>query len=138
MDRFFIEPEVSGELGHETDMDTSVHPPIITSLHFIFTGWLGDDIIECFPIYLVTENLGKSLKDNNIKGFELKSIKVEKSRTFTDLQPDISLPKFYWLDIDTSGSEGDFKIKDNILTVSNKVLNILKRFNIEYLDIQKV
>ena len=31
---YSLEPEVAGELAEGTVMDTSVHPPIVTSVHY--------------------------------------------------------------------------------------------------------
>lgn len=39
---FYLEPEVSGGLGDDAIMDTGVHPPVVTRLHYEFDGWLGD------------------------------------------------------------------------------------------------
>jgi hypothetical protein len=44
--QYILEPEVSGEIGERTVIDSSVHPPIVSYLHFVFMGWLGDDLIE--------------------------------------------------------------------------------------------
>jgi len=44
----YIEPEVACGLGEKTQMDSSVHPPIVSKLHFVFEDWLGDDIIKPF------------------------------------------------------------------------------------------
>ncbi len=59
---FYIEPEVSGELGEGTLMDTTVHPPKVEKLNYEFSSWLGDDLIESFPCYIVSERLAERLK----------------------------------------------------------------------------
>lgn len=46
----YIEPEVAGGLGEETQMDSTVHPPLVKKLHLEFEGWLGDDILETFGV----------------------------------------------------------------------------------------
>ncbi len=54
---FVLEPEVAGQLGEQTVMDRSTHPPTIEKLHFVFDGWLGDDIVATFPSFWVSKNL---------------------------------------------------------------------------------
>ena len=54
---YFIEPEVAGGWGGNTIADTSVHPPKISKLHYQFDGWLGDDLLESFPCFIVSESL---------------------------------------------------------------------------------
>ncbi|MBV7530989.1 hypothetical protein [Chitinophaga sp. sic0106] len=56
--------EVSGELGEGTKIENSTHPPIVNYLHFIFNGWLGNELIECFHCYLVTDTLQQHLHDS--------------------------------------------------------------------------
>ena len=52
MKLFVIEPEVAGEIGERTIYEnydaitTKGERPIISHLHFVFMGWLGDDILE--------------------------------------------------------------------------------------------
>ena len=36
MKYFYIQPEVAGGLGKNTVMDRSVHPPIVSRLHYEF------------------------------------------------------------------------------------------------------
>src|SRR3954454_10828086 len=59
---FALEPEVAGQLGDTTMLDTSVHPPVIQRLEYRFDGWLGDDLLESFPCFVVTERLANELK----------------------------------------------------------------------------
>ena len=54
---WLVSPEVAGELGDGTVMDTAVHPPWVSRLHHRFQGWLGDDLLECFPCFLTTARI---------------------------------------------------------------------------------
>src|SRR5688572_20150560 len=101
---YFIEPEVSGQLGDKTIIDASLHPPKVERLHFIFYGWLGDDLIECFPIFLITEKLKNTLAVARLTGYEIKDCEIEESDEFKLLQ-NVILPKFFWFSI--IGKESD-------------------------------
>ena len=57
MAQYLIEPEVPGGLGDKTQGDFSKHPPVIEHLHFQFEGWLGDDLLESFPCFLVSNSV---------------------------------------------------------------------------------
>ena len=74
--QYILEPEVSGEIGDSTVIDTSVHPPIVSYLHFVFMGWLGDDLIECFPVYLVSEHLAGALSAANFTGIRINDFEI--------------------------------------------------------------
>ena len=127
---YFIEPEVSGQLGEKTIIDTSTHPPIVKYLHFIFYGWLGDDIIECFPIFLITEKLKSKFDEVKLTGYRIKNCEIEVSEEFELLQSNTILPVFYWFDVIGSNSD-DFKIFKNKLQVSDVAYSILNQFNLK-------
>ncbi|WP_241280098.1 hypothetical protein [Chryseobacterium cucumeris] len=47
----FIEPEVAGGLGEQSQLDNSFLPPLIKNLHYEFEGWLGNDLVESSMLY---------------------------------------------------------------------------------------
>ena len=130
MNDYFIEPEVAGQLGEKTILDTSTHPPIVKYLHFIFYGWLGDDIIECFPVFLITEKLKLKLDEINLTGYRINECEIEVSEEFKLLQSNTILPVFYWLEV-IGGDKDDFEILKNKLKVSDTAYSILKQFNLQ-------
>lgn len=75
-DFWSLEPEVAGELGDESVLDTTVHPPRVFKLQYRFIGWLGDDLLETFPCYIVTESLASALLSARLTGFELDEVEL--------------------------------------------------------------
>nr|WP_321453188.1 hypothetical protein [uncultured Carboxylicivirga sp.] len=134
---FQLEPEVSGELGGKTIMDNSTHPPKIEKLEFLFKGWLGDCLIECFPVFLITEKVAQKLTGFKITGFSLKEAEIRKDYPFDELQPNLTLPNFTWIEINGIAKQSDFGIENNLLVVSGKVLEILKSEGLNHCDIEK-
>lgn len=71
MKLYMIEPEVAGEIGEQTVYENYVdiiargERARIAYLHFVFMGWLGDDILEVTPCFLVSDKLKKRLKKVN-------------------------------------------------------------------------
>lgn len=135
---FQLEPEVSGELGEKTILNNATHPPKIESLEFVFKGWLGDCLIECFPAFLITEKVAKKLTDNDITGFSLKNVKIRKDHPFNEMHPNLTLPSFVWVKITEITKNSDFKLRNNLLIVSRKVLEILKSEGLNHCDIEKI
>ena len=136
---FVIEPEVAGELGVDTVMDSSVHPPRVSVLHYELQGWLGDDLLESFPCYIVTERCKAALEGQVLSGYTFAPVKVTASDTFHELYPSRSLPAFHWLKVDGTAGNDDFGLsRDDRLVVSEEVLNVLKSLNIEHCDIEDV
>lgn len=127
-----IEPEVAGELGEGTDLDTNVHPPIIKRLHFKFSGWLGDDIIETFPCFLVTSSLKENIEINQLTGIVFENAQITKSDNFNIMYPTIELPKFFWAKIIGEYLQSDFSLGlDFRLVVSENAFKLLSKFKIQ-------
>lgn len=128
----YIEPEVSGELGKDTIRDNSVHPPIISRLHYQFDGWLGNDLLESFPCFIVTDRLKLLIEKNGLDGITFDVLKVSKSSTFQQLYPNKQLPTFHWIKVIGHAGVNDFGIaKDLRLVISEKALDILNSLKID-------
>jgi hypothetical protein len=82
---FRLEPEVAGQLGGNTVLDNSVHPPIVKQLQYIIFGWLGDCLVESFPVFLIRLEAANELIDLNVSGLELKELEVKTAEEFKDL-----------------------------------------------------
>ena len=128
-----LEPEVAGQLGAETVLETHVYPPHIKKLHFEFCGWLGDDIIESFPCYLVTERLKEEIEKIHLTGVILEDLKVTTSDNFKSLYPVAALPKFYWAKVIGGYTGDDFCLGTDYRFVVSEAANVLlRRFNIQH------
>ncbi|ROI01663.1 hypothetical protein EGI16_17380 [Chryseobacterium sp. G0240] len=132
-----IEPEVAGGLGEQTQMDNSFFPPLIKNLHYEFEGWLGNDILESFPCYIVTEKLRREIEFEKLTGINFDNVLISKSDTFLDLYPNRELPNFFWAKINGEPHKDDFFITDkNVLAISEKAYSVLKNYNIDQADIE--
>lgn len=155
MKLFMIEPEVAGELGENTiyenydDVVNEGERAKISHLHFVFYGWLGDDILETTPCFLVSEKLKETIEKSDLSGYEFENIEVTLSEEFLEIYPDVIVPSFYrllpkgtikveddkysdWDNMDFSVTEKDY------LVVSEKVMDLLKNFQIENADITEL
>lgn len=133
----YIEPEVAGGLGIETIIDNSVHPPIIKKLHYEFSGWLGDDILETFPCFIVSENLMNDIKKHQLTGVSFNDAIITKSKDFMVFYPKTNLPNFYWMKIEGEFGVDDFVIaKDYRLLISEKGMDVISYFNINNASIE--
>lgn len=123
---FTIEPEVAGELGEGTILDNSKGFPEVKTLHFVFSGWLGDDLIECFPVFLVSERLKKYLEKSKFSGFSFANCVVSVSDNFILLQKNVILPDFFWLKINSDQRDDFFVNSDKILVLKDDILEEIK------------
>jgi hypothetical protein len=128
-----LEPEVAGGWGANTVADVSVHPPAVTRLHYEFQGWLGDDLLESFPCFIVSERLAAELLRSELTGFTLDALKVSTSAEFEELHPGRRLPEFRWLRVAGRAGQDDFGIgPDYRLVVSAAALAVLEGFSLRH------
>jgi hypothetical protein len=136
-DRWVLSPEVAGELGENTRLDSSVHPPKVSHLHHRFEGWLGDDLIEAFSCFLVSSDLARALEAERLVGFSLDEVEVSVSPEFQELYPGHTLPDFRWLKVTGENRDADFRLTPNFrLEVSSRALEVLRRFNIAHAAVE--
>lgn len=155
MKLFVIEPEVAGEIGESTIYEnydavaTKGERPIISHLHFIFMGWLGDDILEVTPCFLISEKLKKAIERSDLKGYKFEDIEISLSEEYEDMYPNREEPCFCRLlpqgtinvqDEMYSNWDGmDFCVTEkSYLVLSEKAIKILKCFQIDNADITEI
>ena len=129
-----VEPEVAGALGDRTEMDSSIHPPIVKRLHYEFQGWLGDGLVTSFPCYLVADPLRKAIEGSGATGVSFENAEVSAEEQFVEFEPEIAnnLPRFWWLKVTGVAGKDDFGMLGNAdLVVSARGLTLLKEHVLE-------
>jgi len=135
---YYIEPEVSGGIGRNSIIDASFHPPIVKKLNLEFDGWLGDDLIESFPCFIVSEILKNKIDQKKLTGFRFDDVEITKSETFNEFHANKILPEFYWLQITGKAGQHDFGIASDFrLVVSSDALLIIKQTRVEQATIEE-
>lgn len=139
MEYFVICPEVSAMgLGSNTIVDQSVHPPKISHLHYDFDVWLGDDLLEAFPCFIVSQRLAEALNKSRLTGYELRDVEISVSDMFRELDPVPELPPFAWLYVTGRPGEDDFGLDhEGRLVVSDTAIRILRTLNFDNGDVQE-
>jgi hypothetical protein len=134
---YTLQPEVAGGLGNATVMDTTVHPPLLQRLHYEFEDWLGDDLVESFPCFLVSEPLAARLTAAGLGTFQLKDVEVTMTPEAKELLGDNAFPNFYWFDVAGTAGRDDVGITlTGLLVVSDQALAVLREFNIDNCDVE--
>ncbi len=123
---YYLEPEVAGGFGPETVMDQNPGLPMVRSLHHVFDGWLGDEILETTPCFIVTERLARSIEEHGLTGVTFDTVRIGRSDTFDELYPNRELPSFAWLKVCGERSADDFFMaEDGRLVVSERACSVL-------------
>jgi uncharacterized repeat protein (TIGR02543 family) len=128
---FYVEPEVAGGFGENTVTDHSVQPFVVTYLHYVFDGWLGDVLLTSHPCFIVTEEAAKKLLEIRATGIRFGHVEVTTSGEFEDFHPGRRLPRFVWLQVDGRPGKDDFGIATNhTLVMSERAIDVLRRLQL--------
>jgi hypothetical protein len=119
-----LDPEVAGGWGPNTEFTRAPGKALVVDkLHYQFDGWLGDELLESSPCFIVTQRLADVLKSRQLSGYELKAVQISASDQFREIYPDRQLPKFAWLSLTGKAGADDMGIDvDGRLVVSERAL----------------
>ncbi|QKC96058.1 hypothetical protein [Mesorhizobium sp. NZP2298] len=133
MQYFKIWPNVAGGIGENTVLDRSVHPPIVTRLHYVVEGWFGDVIVTTFPSFLVTQETQHALQEMGFSGATFAEAEVTISEECEEDQPGLQLPPFVWLKVNGKAGRDDFGVAMPFrLVISRRILDLLESLGIPF------
>ena len=141
MREYTLKPEVAGGWGRDTEADTTKHPPVINRLHYEFQGWLGDDIVESFRVFVVSRRLAEAIEQAGLTGASFNDVKVTKDAQFERFFPDVasSLPQWRWLRPTGQPHLSDFWLQSNArLVVSERALKVIRAFTIDHCEVEEL
>jgi hypothetical protein len=127
MKYYAIEPEVAGGFGDHTKIvHTSGKPFEVVHLHYRLEGWLGDELLESTPCFIVSKSLANDLTRAQLTGFSFDAVEVTTSRELSEVIGNSGLPEFLWLKVNGIARQDDFALSSELtLIVSEKALKVL-------------
>ena len=153
MNYFLLEPSVDGGWGPETVSQHRENGTIrcVDYLHFEFAQWLGDDLITTHPCFLVSLPLAEAILRSPLRGYAIEDVLISISDEYEELWSPAErsgLPVFkrfrpllsvasvgeaeqHGMDTYIYGKYGD-------LLVSDRLLDLLRRFQLKYCEISKL
>ena len=130
---FALEPHVAGELGEATVMDHSTHPPVVTEVEYVLDTPHADDLIESFPVFLVTVGLATAL--TGIAGVSFGHAEVRPGDRYLEVYGEVPHPSYVRLLI--AGGPDIWIGDDLLLYVSDRLMALLREFNLTYCDVSR-
>src|SRR5690242_15272675 len=94
-----LSPEVPGMFGANTVLDTSGAPPVVHRLDYVFLGWLGDELIETYPIFMASQRLADYLTQAGVVGPSWETTTVRLDPQFVEYFPEDAAavpPEWLW------------------------------------------
>ncbi|EGY00419.1 hypothetical protein AZA_89517 [Nitrospirillum viridazoti Y2] len=105
----------------------------MTRLHYEIDGWLGDALVESFPVFLITPAAMAALMALGATGVEVAEAEITASIQFQELHPSQPPPSFLWLKpTGTAGCDDAGLNKDGRLVISRRILDALQPFGIAH------
>ncbi len=132
---YVLGPEVPGGLGERSVLINRPGTyPLVERLHFEFgPGTLGNDLMETYPVFMVTRALADALRATTLTGFALSTdLEVSVDENVEELEPDWPVPVIEWLRVSGLAGSDDFGLDETArLVVSEDALSALRRFKID-------
>lgn len=136
---YSLDPQVAGELGAGTSLDTSTHPPVVHRVEFVLDLPQADDLIQSFPVFLVSEDLGTRLKSARLTGFALRSARVSVSADYSAIYGDAPHPHYLWLKVDGRPSSSDVWLDSEFrLCASDRAFRIFEQGKLSACQVTKL
>jgi hypothetical protein len=124
---YLVEPEVAGELGPRTVMDTTVHPPLVSRLHYEIDVWLGSQLLESFPVWIASDRFLATVSDAGLTGYRTADAEVTLTEEGQERLGDRELPHFAWFQVTGTIGVDDFAVHaPGTLVVSERALGVIE------------
>ena len=134
---YVLEPLVGGELGPDTALDRATHPPGVDRVQYVLDTPTTADLIESFPVYLVSEELADRLTSADVTGFRLEDAEVIPSVEYTEAFGDAPHKAYRWLRPDPDATDPDVWISEDLrLAVSDRMWDVLQQADLRGCDVE--
>lgn len=127
---YVLEPLVAGQLGDGTLLDASTHPPVVSRVQYVLDAPTGEDMIESFPVFLVSEALGSALRAAGFDGFSLDDVETVPSGEYTAVHGQGPHKEYRWLRVEASKSADCWLDENYRLCVSDRMYAVISRYEI--------
>ena len=95
----------------------------------------ADDLIQSFPVYLVTEDMAARLLGAGLSGFEIDEVEVRPSPEYTAAYGRAPHAKYKWLRLDGAESADCWLDETYLLCVSQRMMEVLEAGRLSGCDI---
>ena len=141
-----LEPEIAGEIGESSkiEYENGTIKKIIF-LEYLFSDWLGDELLSTHPCHIVTENLKKDISANNLTGVKFQKIKKTFSDEFIELNISTDIPEFvqivcdnFYEDKNENALQDFYVNRYKELIVSESALKVIKKHTLNNCLIEEI
>ncbi|NYI58239.1 hypothetical protein [Cellulomonas soli] len=111
-------------------------PPRLSNVSLQFEGWLGDDLIETYPLFAVTDRLRAALRASGVSGVSFEQVPTIRSEQLLELQPGDEIGTWSLMAVTGRAGTDDAWLSPRwMLMVSQRFWDVASRFQLTYCDI---
>lgn len=115
-------------------MDTSTHPPVVTDVEYLLDAPVEADLIESFPVFLISVALAEALTSAGLSGFELEDARVLPSLEYREAFDEAPHKEYRRLCPSDGEAADSWLDKQFRLCVSDRMMDVLERFDLSGCD----
>jgi hypothetical protein len=130
---FHVDPEASGENGHNGIRERTKSGIIVHYLHYVACFWCGDALVWVFPCYVLREEAVRAVEAAGLTGafFSESDMEVSKELQYDDIMKGVELPKFLWMHVTGTAAQDDFGMFGyGNLIISQRARDLLTPFGL--------
>lgn len=126
-----VSPEVPGTLTDSAIVDWTCHPPVVSSVEFEFDGWMGDELITTFPVFLIGPNALGAVQSAGLGGYEIGPAEITLSEQYREVAEFLPVDEepagFVWFKPTGQAGRDDFGINEqHRMVLSDRALKVLR------------
>jgi len=133
---YALKPMVAGQLGDRTELDATTHPPTVSAVEYVLDGPDADDLIESFPVFLVSDDLAARLSEEGFVGFEFADADIVPSLEYRETYGDAPHKVYRWLRVSGDSSTDCWLSDDHRLCVSDRMMSRLQQGDLTNCEIE--
>jgi hypothetical protein len=122
---YSLDPQVAGELGEGSVLDTTVHPPVVTEVDYVLDQPEADELIQSFPVFLVSSGLADRFQSAGLTGFTLEEATTRPSFEYLSAFGQAPHREYRWLRVHGTEQDDCWIDSSAMLCVSDRMMEIL-------------
>lgn len=136
---FRLDPQVAGELGEGTELDGRTHPPVVSAVEYVLDQPENDDLIQSFPVYLISVDMEQLLIHHGFTGFTLDDAAITAGDVYLEVHGPVPTPHYRWLRIAGRESDSDCWIDESLqICVSNRMMAAMRALRLDECDVEEI
>ncbi len=136
---YLLDPHVAGELGEGTVVDASASPPRVDFVDYVLDAPDPDDLIQAFPVILVSESVAERMLNAHLRGFEFGDATIRGGDNYQALGGQASPQPFKRLHVNGRGHLDDCWLTgDYRLCVSDNMMDVLRSARLSFCLIEEI